>query len=81
LPPSTYISQSGDTLAALAARFGVSPDQISPLQPSSGLLNMGQTLMIPNLLGQPPYPSAALPDSAIIYSPAEAGFRIDDFIR
>jgi LasA protease len=81
LPHFTYISQSGDTLAALAARFGVSPDQVSPLQPSSGLLNMGQTLIIPNLLGQPPYPSAALPDSAIIYSPAEAGFRIDDFIR
>ena len=34
LPPFTYWTQSGDTLAALAARFGVSPDQINSPQPS-----------------------------------------------
>jgi len=40
----------------------------------------GQQLIIPNLLGTPPYPSAWLPDSAIIYSPVSAGFQIDAYI-
>ena len=80
LPPFAYLSQSGDTLTALAARFGVNPGQISPAQPASGLLTVGQELIIPNLLGDPPYPSAVLPDSALIYSPANAGFQVDDFI-
>ncbi len=80
LPPFTYITQSGDTLAAMASRFGVAPEQISPAQPALGLLLPGQQLSIPNLLGETPYPSAVLPDSAIIYSPAEASFQIDTYI-
>ena len=80
LPPFTYWTQTGDTLTALTARFGVSPDQIHPAQPISGLLPSGQELNIPNLLGEPPYPSALLPDSAIIYSPVVASFQIDTYI-
>jgi LasA protease len=80
LPPYAYWTQSGDTLLALAARFGVVPDQISPSQPLTGLLTPGQQLTIPNLLGDPPYPSALLPDSAIVYSPLAAGFQIDAYI-
>jgi LysM repeat protein len=80
MPPFTYITQSGDTLNALAARFGVSPGQITPLQPVTGLLPIGQTLTIPNLLGEPAYPSAVLPDRAILYSPLVSGFQIADTI-
>jgi LasA protease len=80
LPPFTYWTQSGDTLAALAARFAVSPDQISPSQPVSGLLTAGQQLMIPDLLGDTPYPDALLPDSAVVLSPDVAGFPIADYI-
>jgi len=80
LPPFIYTIQSGDTLTALAARFGVSADQISPPQPATGLLTIGQQLTIPNLLGVPAYPSALLPDSAIIYSPLSASFDIDSYI-
>ena len=80
VPTYAYLSQPGDTLTALAARFGVRPDQISPAQPNVGLLPPGQQLTIPNLLGDPPYPSALLPDSAIIYSPVSAGFQIDAYI-
>ncbi len=80
LPPFVYLSQSGDTLTALAARFGVSPGEITPPQPTSGLLATGQELTIPNLLGEPPYPSAVLPDSAVIYSPANASFQVEDYI-
>lgn len=80
LPPLTYWTQPGDTLPALAARFGVNLDQISPAQPVTGLLLPGQQLTIPNLLGDPSYSSALLPDSTIIYSPEAAGFQIDAYI-
>lgn len=80
LPPYSYVSQSGDTLSALAARFSVNSDEINPVQPATGLLTLGQVLTIPNRLGAAPYPSAALPDSAIIYSPAVGDFNIGDYI-
>ncbi len=79
-PPFTYWTQPGDTLTVLAARFNVTPDQITPAQPSSGLLPPGQQLTIPNTLGEPAYTSAALPDSAVIYSPLAAAFQTEAFI-
>jgi murein DD-endopeptidase MepM/ murein hydrolase activator NlpD len=81
LPPFTYWTQPGDTLTALALRFGVNPDQITPAQPITGLLSAGQQLTIPNLLGDAPYPSALLPDSIITYSPESASFEIDTYIN
>ena len=80
LPPFTYWTQPGDTLSALMARFGVAPEQINPAQPETGLLLPVQHLAISNLLGEPAYPSALLPDSAIIYSPLAASFNIEDYI-
>lgn len=80
LPPFTYITQPGDTLSALATRFGVHLDQISPAQPPASLLESGQVLKIPNLLGEPPYSSALLPDSAVIYSPLSSSFKVGDYI-
>ncbi len=80
LPPFTYWTQPGDTLSALAARFGVSPEQVSPPQPASGLLQAGQLLTIPNLLGELPYPSVALPDSVVVYSPEAADFDIASYV-
>jgi LasA protease len=80
LPPITYFTQSGDTLSAVAARFGVSPDQVIPPQPISGLLTPGQQLTLPNLLGETAYPNALLPDSAIIYSPEAVDFQMDNYI-
>lgn len=80
LPPFTYWSQPGDTLTALTARFGVSPEQIIPAQPMNGLLQPDQQLTIPNLLGEPAYPSPVLPDSLVINSPAAARFQTDGFI-
>jgi LasA protease len=82
LPPFSYWTQSGDTLHALAARFGVLPEQVSAAQPleASGLLPVGIPLSIPNLLGEPPYPSAVLPDRLVVYSPAAASFDSGAYI-
>jgi len=81
LLPITYWTQPGDTLSALAARFSISPEQIRAAQtlPTDGLLPPGLQLLIPNVLGELPYPSALLPDSAIVYSPAAADFRVETF--
>lgn len=67
----TYYAQNGDTLEALAGRFGVKPEQVTSEKdiPPHGLIPPGQVLAIPNAVGDPPYPSALLPDSEIINSP------------
>jgi murein DD-endopeptidase MepM/ murein hydrolase activator NlpD len=82
LPPFTYWTQVGDTLSALAARFGVLPEQINAAQllPAQGLLPPGLQLTIPTLVGEPPYPSALLPDNLVVYSPAVASFDIAAYI-
>ncbi len=81
LPPFTYWTQPGDYLEALSARFGVSPDLINPPQPARGFLLPGQELTIPNVLGEAPYTSALLPDSAVIYSPQAAVFNVEAFVK
>ena len=82
LPSFTYWTQPGDTLPALARRFGVPEDQIvAPVSlPAAELLPAGLQLTIPNVLGQPPYPSAALPDSLVIYSATAAEFDIQAYV-
>ncbi|HEX7973900.1 MAG TPA: LysM domain-containing protein [Anaerolineales bacterium] len=77
-----YLAQSGDTLPALAGRFGVKPDQITSDQPipPQGFLAPGQALSIPNVLGKLSYSGALLPDSEIINSPSAADFQVADYV-
>lgn len=78
-----YPAQSGDTLQAVARRFGVQPEQIASDQdlPSLALLQPGQVLTIPNVVQADSFPAALLPDSEIIYSPSAAGFDTQGFIE
>jgi LasA protease len=78
----TYYAQDGDTLQALAGRFGVKPQQIASQAeiPAHRLIPPGQVLTIPNAVGAPPYPYALLPDSEIIYSPSTVDFDAQDFV-
>ncbi len=74
-PPYLYTAQSGDTLAALAVRFGVTTDQIaSPQDISPTLINAGQIFTVPNVLGATSPHDHLLPDSEIVYSPSAIGF-------
>ncbi len=75
----TYLSQPGDTLPTLAARFGIDPTQIqAPLDnPGEGLLPPGTPLGMPAGLDGETLPGLALlPDSEVIYGPPAAGFDI-----
>ena len=78
-----YFTQTGDTLPAIAKRFGVKPEQVSSSQPLSpeGLLPLGLELLIPNTLGDPQFFDFLLPDSEIIYSPSTTDFQVGEFIN
>lgn len=74
--PYLYTAQSGDTLAALASRFGVNPTDIaSPQDIPPGLINAGQIFNIPNVLGATTPNERLIPDSEVIYSPSAIGFN------
>jgi murein DD-endopeptidase MepM/ murein hydrolase activator NlpD len=78
-----YYTRPGDTLAALALRFGVEPGRIlDPQQyPLQALLPAGLELSIPNSLGQSGPAGLLLPDSEIVYGPSAAGFSIAEYVR
>jgi len=81
----SYISQSGDSLDVVAIHFGVTPADISssgPL-PSSGFINPGTLLFMPNrLLQTPTTPSQPIiPDSELVDSPSAVGFDIASYVN
>ena len=78
-----YFTQNGDTLPAVAKRFGVEPEQVSSVHPLApeALLPPGLELLIPNVLGDRQHLDFLLPDSEIIYSPSTTDFQIGEFIQ
>lgn len=81
-PPILYYTQAGDTLNALALRFGVTREEISApdVIAATGLLNPGQLLIIPNRLSDVSSNEHILPDSEIVYSPSAVDFNVERFI-
>ena len=78
-----YVVQRGDTLARIAARFGVTVEQVmvanSILNPD--LLAVGQVLTIPPQIPLPPGPSfKIIPDSELVYGPASALLDLPGFV-
>ena len=83
--PAGYIYhvQAGDTLAALARRFGMPAETIQSDQtlPETGYLPIGQKLYLPGEL-HPGVPQAPLlPDSEVIYSPSAATFDVSQCVQ
>lgn len=80
----SYTSQSGDSLAVVATHFGVNPSEITssgPL-PTSGFINPGTLLFMPNRLSQTPTtpPQVIIPDSELVDSPSAVGFDIASYV-
>lgn len=75
-PTQYYMTQSGDTLEALAARFGVNPaDIVVPAGLSTGTtLPHNQLLIIPNVLPEVGPSQKLIPDSELVFSGAAAAF-------
>ena len=59
---SAHVVSAGETLAEIAARYGVSSQGISELNglTSPDALNVGQRLLIPPVIGSPSEPAAAI---------------------
>ncbi len=74
----TYITQPGDTRAALARRFDLPESELAYLP--AGLLPTGTRLQLRSTRGALLYADALLPDSEVIYSPSAAGFNIAAYI-
>jgi LasA protease len=86
-PGSTipYTSQSGDSLDVIAVHFGVNASEITssmPL-PSTGFINPGTLLFLPNRLSlTPTTPSQpTIPDSELVDSPSAVGFDIGAYVN
>ncbi|HET7009877.1 MAG TPA: LysM peptidoglycan-binding domain-containing protein [Anaerolineales bacterium] len=77
-----YTTRSGDTLPALAGRFGVEQHQMSAdvALPSSGLLPPGQQVQIPNVLESISPGGDLLPDGELVYSPTASDFDLHGFV-
>ena len=77
-----YTTLAGDTLEALALRFGVEPALImggSPLS-ASGYLSNGLILQIPNVLEAISPGGGLLSDGELVFSPTAADFDASSFI-
>lgn len=81
-PPMLYTAQSGDTLIALSRRFNVLPEEIVSAEeiPTTGLIPVGQVLMIPVRLGSTTATTKILPDTEIVYSASMLEFNTALFI-
>jgi len=79
-----YQAQPGDTLHAVAIRFGVLPDDIDspgPLPQARNLVDPGQMLLIPRRLGDTGPAERLLPDSEMVFSPNAAEFNPEAFVQ
>jgi murein DD-endopeptidase MepM/ murein hydrolase activator NlpD len=85
LTPILYQSQSGDTLPAVAVRFGVAPEEIytpdQSILPATSYLVPNTWLIIPNRLGNTTSSQQIMPDSEIIFSPAAVNFDVSDYVN
>jgi murein DD-endopeptidase MepM/ murein hydrolase activator NlpD len=77
-----YVVAPGDSLGAIAGRFGVGPSQIISVNAlvNPDVLSIGQLLEVPPPIVQPQGPSfKVLPDSALVYGPASILFDLSGF--
>ena len=81
--PRLYYAQAGDTLPAVAIRFGVNMDEIASPEtlPLRGFIHPDQLLVIPNRLSNVGSAHPLLPDSELVYSPSAIGFDTHEYIQ
>lgn len=78
-----YVSQSGDTLLAIAAHFGVQLGDINSPTPLAfdSLLAPGQILYLPSPQTEFPIGKRLLPDSEVVFSSPAVGFDSEDYLQ
>lgn len=84
IAPILYYAQSGDMLSAVAARFGVSENEITSNADLTGntLLDPGVLLIIPDRITEPTTPNIQiLPDSEIVFSRTAVDFDTEAYVK
>jgi len=79
-----YYAQSGDSVAAVAARFEIEESEIhSEVRlPESGFIPPGNLLIMPDRITEATTPGGQLiPDSELVFSGTAADFGIEDYIQ
>jgi LasA protease len=79
-----YETQPGDTLRAVAIRFGVTVDDVQspePLPDGNVLLDPGMLLVIPARLGGTGPAEKLIPDSELVFSPHATDFDPVPFVQ
>ncbi len=81
--PFLYYTQAGDTLDAIAVRFGVEKGEITSPQPipEEGFINPNQLLIIPYRLSNTTNSLHLLPDSEFVFSISAIGFDVDAYVE
>jgi LasA protease len=82
--PTWYAVQAGDTLGAIAARFGISLAALQARNPSvdPARLEIGQRVEIPVPDSEQPGPSfKIIPDSELVYGPGAMDFDLEGFVE
>ncbi len=79
----THVVQFGDTLAVIAAQYGVAVDTIVSANNlvNPNVLAVGQTLIIPQSIVATGPSFKILPDSEVIYGPTVEGFSVERYLR
>ena len=80
--PLLYYTQAGDTLQALAVRFGVAVDEIDStgVLPERGFINPNQLLIIPQRCTNTTSNIHLLPDSELVYALSAIDFNVENFV-
>lgn len=83
MPPHLYYTQAGDTLPAVAVRFGVAPSEIvapDPV-PETGFINPNQLLLVPFTPGNTTSGQRLMADSEVVNSPSTVDFDVHAFVE
>lgn len=80
--PILYYTQSGDTVDALAVRFGVTVDEIDTTGslPERNFINPNQLLIIPRRFSNTTDSTHLLPDSEFVYTLSALDFNIVNYV-
>lgn len=82
--PASYTVETGDTLAVVAGIYGVDVNNLIKLNPTlntSSVLQVGQTINVPERPTHVTPNMKLIPDSELVNSPAVRGFDVDRFVR
>ncbi len=84
VPAILYYAQSGDTLPALAVRFGVGTSEIrsDATLPAASLIAPGTLLVVPDRITAKTTPNVQIiPDSELVFSATGINFNVADYVQ